>query len=156
MAPKRNAGKIVRLGPPQAMMKRTIQRAAGEDIFCHCALQKGLVHDGHGGTLVALRKVPESTQQKSNWKIRRKVSGSTCSTGVTPFYSSLGRSAPTVAGVRVLGSVGNAIAGEGGNKSVPPSPKEMSTSSSPTFWCRSRAPAWSARLTDSRRAPPLL
>jgi hypothetical protein len=86
MAPKRNAGKIVRLGPPQAMMKRTIQRAAGEDIFCHCALQKGLVHDGHGGTLVALRKVPESTQQKSNWKIRRKVSGSTCSTGVTILF----------------------------------------------------------------------
>ena len=33
--------------------------------------------------------------------------------------------AQTVSGVRVLGSVGNAIAGEGGNKSVPPPREEM-------------------------------
>jgi len=85
----------------------------------------------------------------------RKVSGSTCSTGVTILLLT-GPQRANGEGVRVLGSVGKPFAGEGGKKSVPPSPMEMSTCSSPTLWCRSRAPAWSARLTDSRRAPPLL
>ena len=40
--------------------------------------------------------------------------------------------------VRVLGSVGKAIASEGGNKSVPCYAEEMTASSSPSLWCRSR------------------
>ena len=49
--------------------EENLQRAAGEENFCRCALQKGFVHEGHGDTLV-LTKIPESTQQKSNhWNV---------------------------------------------------------------------------------------
>ena len=49
--------KSARLGPPQAKVEENLQRAAGEEIFCRCALRKGLVHEGHGDTL-ALTKSP--------------------------------------------------------------------------------------------------
>jgi len=69
MAPKRNGGKIVRPRPAAGDDEENLQRAAGEENFCRCALQKGFVHEGHGDTLV-LTKIPESTQQKSNhWNV---------------------------------------------------------------------------------------
>ena len=139
--PKRGASKIARPRPAAGDEEENLSARRRRRKFCHCSLQKCLEHDG----LVTPPddiKVPESTQQMSNhWNVsgadgqRQHVQ-----TGVT-INSSLGRSAQTVAGVRAYGSVRNAIAGEGGKKSVPCSPKEMSSSSSPTFWCRSRAPA---------------
>ena len=48
--------------------------------------------------------------------------------------------------VRVLGSVGKAIASEGGNKSVPCYAEEMTASSSPSLWCRSRVVEASSAL----------
>ena len=68
MAPKRNAGKIVRPRPAAGDDEENLQRAAGEEKFCRCALQKGFVHEGHGPWPSQI--VPESTQQKSNhWNV---------------------------------------------------------------------------------------
>jgi len=69
MAPKRNAGKIVRPRPAAGDDEENLQRAAGEEIFCRCALQKGFVHEGMV-TPWPSQKVSESTQQKSNhWNV---------------------------------------------------------------------------------------
>ena len=55
------------LGPPQAMMKRTIQCLRRRRKICLCSLQKSLVHDGLVVTPPDDIKVPESTQhEKSN------------------------------------------------------------------------------------------
>ena len=52
------------LGQPQAMKKRTIQRAAGGKKIATVHLQKRLEHDGLV-TPPDVIKVPENTQQKS-------------------------------------------------------------------------------------------
>ena len=117
--PKRGASKIARPRPAAGDEEENLSARRRRRKFCHCSLQKCLEHDG----LVTPPddiKVPESTQQMSNhWNVsgadgqRQHVQ-----TGVT-IHSSLGRSAQTVAGVRVDGSGRKPFAGEGGNKSVP-------------------------------------
>jgi len=61
--------KIARPRPAAGDEEENLSARRRRGNFCHCALRTGLVHEGHGDTL-ALTKIPESTQQKSNhWNV---------------------------------------------------------------------------------------
>ena len=139
--PKRGASKIARPRPAAGDEEENLSARRRRRKFCHCSLQKCLEHDGlvtHPDDI----KVPESTQQMSNhWNVSGADGQRQHVQHRSDHFIPLGRSAQTVSRVCVEGSGGKPFAGEGGKKSIPPSPEEMSTSSSPTFWCRSRAPA---------------
>ena len=69
MAPKRNAGKIVRPRPAAGDDEENLQRAAGEEIFAAVLCKKASSTKGMV-TPWPSQKVPESTQQKSNhWNV---------------------------------------------------------------------------------------
>ena len=145
--PKRGASKIARPRPAAGDEEENLSARRRRRKFCHCSLQKCLEHDG----LVTPPddiKVPESTQQMSNhWN----VSGADGQRQHVQHRSDHFIPPWAAARKRWRGYAwreGKRFAGEGGKKSVPCSPEEISTSSSPCLWSRSRRPGLSERRSS--------